>query len=104
VSANRVRINMKTKTKLSAAFLLIAVSTWFYFTPHLAAKEMKSAADAKDAAKLSSYVNFPVLKENLKARFNAKVAAVVSKDKSANSVGALGSAMSGAFMGIDIMN
>jgi hypothetical protein len=89
---------MNTKLKLSTAFLLIAVSTWFYFTPHLAAKEMKSAADAKDAAKLASYVNFPVLKENLKTRFTAKVAAGVTKDKSANPVGALGSAMVGAFV------
>jgi Protein of unknown function (DUF2939) len=89
---------MNTKLKLSTAFLLIAVSTWFYFTPHLAAKEMKSAAEAKDVAKLASYVDFPALKENLKSSFNAKIASGITKDKSANPVGALGSAMAGAFV------
>jgi hypothetical protein len=89
---------MNTKTKLSAAVVLVVFSTWFYFTPHLAAKGLKSAAEAQDSAKLSSYVNFPALKESLKANFNAKLASEVTKEKGNNPFSALGSAMAAAFI------
>ncbi len=88
---------MSTKIKLSLAFILIAFSTWFYFTPHLAVIGMKSAAEAKDAAKLSSYVNFPALKDSLKASFNAKLASEVTKEKD-NPFAALGGALAAALI------
>jgi hypothetical protein len=89
---------MSTKTTLSIAIVFIAFSTWFYFTPHLAVSGMKSAAEAKDAAKLSGYVNFPALKESLKASFNAKLASEVTKEKDGNPFAALGAALAAAFI------
>lgn len=88
---------MSAKIKLSIVFILIAFSTWFYFTPHLAVSGMKSAAEAKDAAKLSGYVNFPALKESLKASFNAQLASEVEKEKD-NPFAALGGALAAAFI------
>ena len=72
---------MNNKTKVFIAIVLVACGTWFYFSPHLAVSQMKSAAEAKDAAKLLDYVNFPALKESLKASFNAKLASGVTKEK-----------------------
>ncbi len=86
---------MSIKIKL---FAVIAFSTWFYFTPHLAVSGMKSAAEAKDAAKLSGYVNFPSLKESLKANFNAKLASVVAKEADGNPFGALAGLLVAAFI------
>jgi hypothetical protein len=89
---------MSTKTKLSFTIVFVAFSTWLYFTPHLAVSGMKSAAEAKDAAKLSDYVNFPSLKESLKASFNAKLGSEVAKEKDGNPFAALGAAMAAAFI------
>ena len=89
---------MNAKTKLSVAILFVVFTTWFYFTPYLAVSGMKSAAEAKDAAKLSGYVNFPAVKESLKASFNAKLASQVAKEKDGNPFGALGAALAAAFI------
>ncbi len=89
---------MTAKTKLFIAIAFIAFGTWFYFTPHLAVSGMKSAAEAKDAAKLSGYVNFPALKESLKASFNAKLASEVTKEKDANPFAALGAVLAAALI------
>lgn len=89
---------MSTKIKLSIALIFVAFSTWFYFTPHLAVSGMKSAAEAKDAAKLSRYVNFPALKESLKADFNAKLASEVAKETDGNLFAVLGAALAAAFI------
>lgn len=88
---------MNTKNKLSIAVVAVAFSTWFYFTPYLTVNAMKSAAEAKDATKLSDYVNFPAVKDSLKASLNAKLASDVSKNNG-NPFGALGAAMAAAFI------
>lgn len=59
---------------------------------------MKSAAEARDAAKLGDYVNFQALKESLKGSFNAKIASTVSKDMSDNPFGALGAVFASAMI------
>lgn len=89
---------MSTKTKLANAIVFVAFSTWFYFTPHLAVSGMKSAAEAKDAAQLSGYVNFPAVKESLKGSFNAKLASDVMKEKGGNPFAAFGAALAAAFI------
>ena len=73
-----------------SAFLFCA---WFYFTPYLAVRGMKSALAARDAARLSSYVNFPSLKESLKANVNAMLASEIMEKKEANPFGAIGTAL-----------
>lgn len=47
--------------------------TAFYATPYYALWSMKSAAENKDAQKFCSFIDFPVLRENLKAELSAKV-------------------------------
>ncbi|MFY9329739.1 MAG: DUF3426 domain-containing protein [Georgfuchsia sp.] len=59
--------------KLSIAVVFMLFGVWFYFAPYIAVRGMRSAAEAKDAATLSSYVNFPALRENLKATANARL-------------------------------
>jgi hypothetical protein len=82
---------MSKTITLSLAIVFVAFCTWFYFTPHLAAHGMKTSAEAKDAAKLSSYVNYPALKENLKASFGAKLTSGVAKESKL--LGVLGAAL-----------
>jgi hypothetical protein len=89
---------MTNKAKYSLAVVFIVFGVWFFFTPHLAVSGMRSAAEARDAARLSGYVNFPALKENLKATMNAKFISEVTKEKEANPFAALGAAMAAAFI------
>ncbi|MGQ0762681.1 MAG: DUF2939 domain-containing protein [Acidobacteriota bacterium] len=77
----------ETKSKLpyiavGAVLLVMAVvGVWFYFTPHLALLNMRSAAQNRDAKTFCSYIDFPVLKENLKSELNAKMLEEMSKDQ-----------------------
>jgi len=89
---------LTNKAKFSIAAVLILFSVWFFFTPHLTVSAMKSAAEARDAAKLSSYVNFPALKDSLKASFNAKMVSEIQKKKDGNPFSALGVAMAAALI------
>lgn len=58
---------------------------------------MKAAAEAKDAASLSSYFNFPALKEILKASLNEKIAFEVAKEKDGNPRTVLVAVLAAAF-------
>lgn len=89
---------MNAKVKVLIAVLLFAFGTWFYFTPHLAVSGMKAAAEARDGVKLAGYVNFPALKESLKASVNAKLAAEVAKEKGGNPFAAFGAALAAALV------
>lgn len=90
---------MQRKVTYGIAITVISVvSVWFYFTPYIAANNIKKAAEANDSATLSSYINFPSLKESLKANFNAMLAAEVVKSKEGNLFEAMGAALAAAFI------
>lgn len=78
--------------------LLIALGVGFYYTPHWAVSNMKKAAENRDADTLSEYVDFPYLKESLKANFNAMMATEVSNNMSGNPLGTFGAALAAAFI------
>jgi hypothetical protein len=51
---------------LSAAFCV-----WIWFAPHLTARAMQRAVERGDAAALARHVDFPAVREDLKAQFAA---------------------------------
>jgi hypothetical protein len=85
------------KVGLTAVFI-ISLGVWFYFTPHLAVHKMRRAAEARDSATLSSYINFPALKESLKASFSAKLASEAGKKQSDHPFAALGAVFAAALI------
>jgi hypothetical protein len=84
--------------KVVLGIALLAVVGWFFASPYLAVKNMKDAADKRDASTLSSYVNYPALKENLKASFSANMNEK-AQEKSSNPLAGFGAALASAFMG-----
>ncbi len=84
--------------KALIGFSMLAVVSWFVASPYLAVKNMKDAADKRDAAALSSYVNYPALKESLKASFSASMNAKAG-EKDNNPLAGFGAALASAFMG-----
>ena len=85
--------------KIALPLLIAVLAIWLFFTPHLAFRGMRAAAEARDAEKLSSYINYPVLKENLKASFNAKLLGQAQKQPSDNPFANLGIAMASLVIG-----
>lgn len=82
---------MYKKIKLSlVAVILVVTGMGFYLTPHLSVYNLKKAADNKDSEALSNYVDYPSLRESLKANFNAKMASDVAKSNGRNPFKALG--------------
>lgn len=79
--------------------LLAAVSGWYYYTPYLAVKNMRAAAEKKDSATLSRYINFPSVRESLKASLNAKMLSEIAKKQEQNPFAALGAALAMALIG-----
>ena len=77
--------------KVALPAVLLAAGSWLYATPYLAVYGMKNAAEARDAGRLSGYIDFPAVKDNLKSTLNAKVTGNVRA--SDNPLAAMGSAL-----------
>ena len=80
-----------------AALVLAAGAAWYVAAPWLTLQQMRAAAQADDADALSAHVDYPALREDLKAEVMAQVMAEAQKDKSGG--GALGMAIGAAMVG-----
>lgn len=83
----------------AAALLILALASWFYALPYLAANSMKEAAEQNDPIRLAAYVDFPALKESLRGSFNASLAKKVISTKDSNPFEALGAVLASAVAG-----
>ena len=84
--------------KIAVVAIILLVSVWFFYTPYIAAYNMKKAAEINDSAALSSYINFPSLKESLKANINAMFAEEFVVGENSDPMEALGAALAVAFI------
>ena len=83
---------------VAAALIVIASSTlWYLESPVWTLKGMKDAAQSDDADALNAYIDYPALRESLKAELMARMMVEARKDKSG--IGALGMAFGSAVMG-----
>lgn len=86
-------------TKLVSALLVAAAGTWFYFTPHLAAREMWSAAQAKDSVRLASHIDLPAVRESVKAGLQARISTPApDEDAQTGVLRSFGASVAGALM------
>lgn len=83
----------------AVAALLATISGWYYYTPYLAVKNMRVAAERNDSATLSRYINFPSVRDSLKASLNAWMLREVAKEQERNAFAALGAAFAVALVG-----
>jgi hypothetical protein len=89
----------KWKIAAAAAALIVIASSalWYFESPAWTLKGIKDAARSRDAEALNAYVDYPALRESLKAELMARMMAETRKDKSG--FGALGMAIGSAMMG-----
>jgi Protein of unknown function (DUF2939) len=74
----------KTRVAALAAAALIMASgaLWYFESPVWTLRQMKAAADANDSDALSSHIDYPALREDLKAEIRGQMMAEANKDKS----------------------
>jgi hypothetical protein len=99
LKGNSSLANSKTKVAaLAAAVLIIAAGvTWYLGSPGWTIRQMKAAADADDPDALDAHVDYPALREDLKAEIKAEMVAKAKKDNSG--FGRLGLAIGTALTG-----
>jgi hypothetical protein len=84
--------------KIVAPVLLAVLGIWFYLTPYQAYSGMTKAAENRDAIALANYVNFPALKESVKANLNAEFSAEIARQSAGDPAAALGAAFASALI------
>lgn len=90
------RRSLARAAALLAPFALAAA--WYFAAPAYTLSRMKAAAEANDSAALSAYIDFPALREDLKAEIMAQVTAELRRHPEAPFAG-IGGAMAGAMVG-----
>jgi hypothetical protein len=75
-----------------AAGLLAAL----YFSPHITLYNLRVAAEAGDAIGISDRVDFPAVRESLKASLTANITKNAAKDLEGNPLAGLGAMLAGA--------
>lgn len=88
---------MTKSKKLVSGLIVLLIACWIYASPYLAVRGMKEAVKNGDAVALADYVNFPALKESLKASFTAQMTKSMGEMKD-NPFAALGAAMANALI------
>lgn len=74
--------------KFLLAAALVALCVWAWFAPHLTVHAMRKAAERGDAEALSSHVDFPALRESVRAQFAARVSDRLGGDSGWRRLGA----------------
>lgn len=95
---------MSRTAKTSIGMILALLAGWYFASPYFVVHQMRSAAQDRDAESLSEHVDFPALKENLKASLSARMMAEAAKTPG-DKFAAAGSALAMTMMGpmIDAM-
>jgi len=78
--------------------IIVLGGSGFYATPYFAFRNMRIAAENKDTETLNSYVDFPSLKESLKANLNDKIARDSGGREDGDAMDKLGAAIASAFI------
>lgn len=65
-----------------AVVLCAAIAVWSYFSPQLTLRAMRLAAERGDAGALAAYIDFPAVRNDLKAQFSAAASRRIGGDGS----------------------
>ena len=67
-----------------------AIAAYWYWSPHMALRSMRSAAVAGDVDELSQFVDYPKLRESMKGQFKARMAKTIGEAGEKSGFAALG--------------
>ena len=92
------------KTVLAMGILVAGLAAWFYLSPRLAAKHLQDAARTGDVETLNQLVDFPLVREQLKADLKANLLESTSKRDNTNAFGTALAAGLGGLMVDGLVN
>lgn len=81
-----------------AVAMIVAALGYAYASPYIAVKHMKAAADARDAATLNEYVDYPALRLSLKQQVGEMLQRRVEGQHSSNPLLILGAVIGAALI------
>ena len=84
---------------LAAVLGAAVVAGYWYWSPHLALRTMRAAAQSGDADTLNQHVDYPRLRESLKGQFGAQMAEKLATPDATESSSARAGAALGAMLG-----
>lgn len=80
------------------AVLAIGIAGYWHYSPYLAIHGMRSAAQAGDATSFNEYVDYPALRENIKAQFTLAMGESIEESKDQPGLAAMGAALAMAMI------
>lgn len=72
-----------------AGLVVLLAGGWYFASPMMALKNMQTAVEARDADALSAQIDFPALREDLKAEMSAAMMAEAQKNGSEGAAAAM---------------
>ncbi|WP_321841262.1 DUF2939 domain-containing protein [Paraburkholderia bannensis] len=98
--SSRATSNWKKPVAIAvAAVVLVTALGYTYASPYLALNSLKQAADARDAATLSEYVDYPALRVSLKQQVGEMLQRRIQAQHSSNPLLMLGAVIGAALIG-----
>lgn len=92
--------NWKKPVAITVAVIaVVAILGYGYASPYLAANRMKAAADARDAATLNEYVDYPALRMSLKQQVGEMLQQRIHAQHSSNPLLLFGAVIGAALIG-----
>ena len=88
---------------LSVAALALLVAAYWYWSPHLALRSMKAAAEAGDADAFNQHLDYAKLRESLKGQFGARMADAIGSRPGESEMARAGSAL-GTMLGLALVD
>ena len=85
-------------TMIAALLAAVAVAGWWFASPTWTLRQMRAAADAHDAARLSAYIDYPALRADLKGELNQAMAREMARNREVD-VSPFAAALAAAFAG-----
>jgi hypothetical protein len=82
---------------LLGGIVIIAAVAWYFASPAYTLSRMKAAAESNDADAISTYIDYPSLREDMKADLMAQM--MVEAEKDTSGFGGLGMAFGAAMIG-----
>jgi Protein of unknown function (DUF2939) len=91
-------MNSQRPVIVVSILLALVAGASLYASPYLALYRMREAVRARDAIALTPYIDFPAVRESVKASVNARIGAEMAKDVERNPFAALGVAFAAAIV------
>lgn len=88
------------KVAAAAAAAVVAIAAYWYWSPFLAARQLQTAAQSRDAAAFNKRVDYPKVRESIKRDFSAMFEDNLAKSGSDNAIARAGAAFGARLGGV----